>query len=420
MVTASGLGVVVQNAVYGLIAILHNGQSLCTGDYGDPPVTTTQPYNNKQLHDSSGNYNNAGSGTWSQIALIAPVRAEKYAGGGADVNPYPTNIGGETAEITACNTVTHLSITAGNHWNLIAGNYGQGGASYTVIEKGGSGNAYASMQLESSVLQGMSIANLFFGAALLTHGEADAALASNTYLAFLESYQADIQADFKPYSGQSTAIPLIISQQNSFPFSTGATPYNFSALAQVSAAQNGTAVLSGPKYYLPFYTDRAHLTNTGYRLLGEKYGQVLFALLSGSNWNSFVPTAGTLSGNTATITFQAPVLPLQWSSAFTSPHLSGTYAAWANGKGFEAWSGGVGGSIVTINSVTIQNNNQVKIVCASAPDTIAYAHTPDVTASYTGGFPDGRCGLLTDSDPFVGPYTSTAQPNWLCECVIVV
>ena len=400
-----------------LMGILHSGQSLSVGDYGTPPYgTSPKNVNNVQLYDSSGAYSSATSGTWSLAPMVTPARAAIYGDGGLPATTeYPINIGGESPEVTMANTMSALSLAKYlTAWSFLAHCAGQGGAAASVIEKGGTGNAYASLILEATVANAMRVG--YAGAlAVLTHGESDAEEVPPAYADFLESYQADLQSDMQALIGPLQGkLPLIISQQNSNPF--GGIQNN-SALDQVAAsiANPGVIILSGPKYYVPYYSDRQHLTRVGYQLVGEKYGQVGFGLLSGLGYTPFLPTGITISGNVVTVSFSANVLPLQFSTAFTAPHLSGAYSAWAAGKGFEAWTGGEGGTVVGITSVAVVASNTVQITCASPPTLIGYAHTPDTTSSYTGGFPDGRCGLLTDSDPFVGPITSTAQPNWCPE-----
>lgn len=223
-------------------------------------------------------------------------------------------------------------------------------------------------------------------------------------------------------SGSSPTFPLFVqtgtaTQYKGFyklKLSTAATLGPWTHNTGMTACDGTKLFLSGPKYHLPYFSDRTHLLPLGYQLLGEQYARVQNNLL-GAGWTNFVPTSTVRVGNVITVTFSASSLPLVFDGAHTAPHLSGTYAAWANGKGFEARSGGINGTIVTINSVAIANGNQVVITCATAPDFIAYAKTPDVASGPTGGFPDGRCGLLRDSDSFIGPITGIAQPNWCPE-----
>jgi hypothetical protein len=201
--------------------------------------------------------------------------------------------------------------------------------------------------------------------------------------------------------------------------STGATLAPWLHQTGVAIPPPGTMLFSGPKYYFPpSPSNRGHLTALGYQELGEQYARTYYRSLSPTGWTPLVPKSTTRIGNVVTVAFSVPVGPLQWSTAFTAPHQSGALAAWSLGQGFEARTGGASGSIVTINSVAIDaTGTKVVITCATQPDTIAYATTPDNTTpgTPTGGFPDGRCGLLRDSDPFVGPITAVAQANWAPE-----
>ena len=90
--------------------ILHIGQSLSTGDNGTPPLSTSNVGSNVRLYDSSGTYDvtNASANTLSLTGLVAPMRSDKYGGGGLDTSQYPINIGGESPEIAMANQLATL------------------------------------------------------------------------------------------------------------------------------------------------------------------------------------------------------------------------------------------------------------------------------------------------------------------------
>lgn len=413
-----GLTHIVPSRVYPLLlGLVHTGQSLSTGDFG-APASTTNVGGNLQLHDSSGTYDTTTphAGTLSLINLIAPIRADKFGGTGGDVSQYPINIGGESPEVAAANGVFHVTSK-----KVAATSVGQGGAAMSVIKKGGSGNAYAAAIYEVTAIFALSPGYQVL-ATMLTHGEADATAVVATYQAQIAQLQSDFQTDIKAITGQGGSIPMLVSQQNAFP-SVGAGGNN-SAVAQWLAIKADPTHVVGvcPKYQYSYQGDRAHLQSASYVLLGEKYGQVATVLAQGGTWTPLIATAFSKVSTTVTVTFNVPVGPLQWAGN-SAPHQNGTtygdngsafggagHAGWTAGKGFELWTGGYGGTPVAITSCTISGSTVV-IVGASAFDTVAYAHTPDATASvFTGGFPDGRCGLLEDSDTFAG-ISGTAQPN---------
>ena len=122
------------------------------------------------------------------------------------------------------------------------------------------------------------------------------------------------------------------------------------------------------------------------------------------NWQSaFRPVSFQRSGAVVTIGFAVPYPPMVWDGGHgAGHHQSGTYAAWALGKGFEARDDS---GIITINSVAIASNTVV-LTMARSPSTnlfISYADTaesPNGGAGFTNA--GGRCGLLRDSDSAVG------------------
>jgi carbohydrate esterase-like sialic acid-specific acetylesterase len=393
------------------LGIIHTGQSIATGDYGDPPLSTTADTSTVRLFDSSESYNIAlpNASTLSTVPLISPMRSDLYMGGGADTAQYPNNIGGESPEIACAMTLRHKIGTL-----LAPSNVAQGGAAYSVICKGGTGNAYAAGIYEAHVL-----ARLLPGyqvlAILLSHGEADALNASyqtNLY-SLISNYQTDLGLP---------SLTMIISQQNNFPTVGGGEP--LSTIEQLAAVVANPGVIVGacPKYqYLP-YSDDAHLLNTQYRLLGEKYAQSIYIFLTTGQWSwmPFYPTVFSRSGNTITIGFNVPVGNIVIGSQ-SAPHGTGTkYGAggsvfpsnngWTGGYGLELWSDTYNGTPLAISSVHLSSNG-LTITGVSTPHAVSYALTADRASGYTGGYPDGRVGLLFDQDTWAGPLSGTVQPN---------
>ena len=95
---------------------------------------------------------------------------------------------------------------------------GQGAASITVIRKNGTGNAYAASLFEVTALARLVAAagaRYEVGAVMLTHGEADAELAS--YEDDVALLAADYEADLQAITGQTAPIPMILSQQHPDP-----------------------------------------------------------------------------------------------------------------------------------------------------------------------------------------------------------
>lgn len=409
------------NRIFSLLGIIHTGQSLSTGDYGTPPLSTANVGNNLRLFDSTGTYNTStpSAGTLSLVPLMSPMRSDIYPGGGGNVSEYPVNIGGESPEIAMANTLAHLLSE-----QFAATCVGQGGAAMSVIQKGGTGNAYNAALYEAHATYLLNI-GYKIACSVLTHGEADATVAVATYQSEILALQSNFNTDLKAITGQSGNIPMLVSQQNSFPFVGGGI--NNSCQAQVNAIIASSNIIGVcPKYQFSFQGDRAHLSNSSYVLLGEKYAEALYNYIVIGDWLPLIVTNGSITGtNTATLNINVPFGPLQWDVVNTAPHGNATtygnngsvfgspHTGWTAGKGFELWSGGYNGTPIGITSCNISGNNIV-IVGVSGFDTVAYAMTPDNTTggTYTGGFPDGRCGNLMDSDTFAG-LSGTVQTNRL-------
>jgi hypothetical protein len=292
----------------------------------------------------------------------------------------------------------------------------------SVIAKNGSGNAYASALFEARAILHLS-PTYQVAATMLTHGEADANVAIATYQSQVAQLQSDFNVDLRSITGQPQQIPMLVSQQNAFPNIGGGV--NNSAIAQWKASLAAPSTIVGvcPKYQYSFQGDRAHLTNASYILLGEKYAQALYSIIQTGSWQPLYPISFHRVSNAITVTFNVPVLPLVFDNSRSAPHQNGTKygdngsvfgagTGWTAGKGFELFNGSTPIPIASCNI----SGSTVIITGTSQPDTVAYAHTPDngTPGTYTGGFPDGRCGLLHDSDTFTG-LSGTTQVNWSWE-----
>ena len=389
---------------YALTHFIATGQSLSVGVAGSPLIDTTQPYHNVRIEDdgSAPLYDGVGD-RLSLVPLIAPVRPTE----GATLE-YPHNIFGQTCNEPAANQVTALAMAAdGRDYPVALSVVGESAQSITVIEKGGTGNAYASSIYEATALVGLAAdagASFGVGGIFLTHGETDSALA--TYEAALVKLQADYQSDLQALTRQADGVPLFLSQQCTEPPS--ATQTSASTLAEWKAAVDnpGKIVLVGSKYQYEYAGDHLHLIGPGYVALGEKYGEAYFQqVVRQAAWRPLAPkglTAASIEGAVITLTLDVAYPPLGLDPMLTTNHATGKYAAWAKGDGFEV-SDSTG--ILTIASVAITGST-VTITLAKPPTgtalTLAYAMEQDVDGSTQGGLVGGRHGALRDSDPFVG------------------
>jgi hypothetical protein len=343
-VSGAGLGLIGRSAIGAdVVHLLATGQSLSVGQQQIVPVSTTQPYRNRMIFDAAGVYDisDPSAPTLRTIPLVAPQRPVLFG-----QMPYPQNLQGESADVSACNMIAALALDSAFAAFAVADScVGQSGAVMGVIEKGGTGNAYDAGLYEAQVYKrlagdaGESIAPL---GVLLTHGETNAIIGTSTasYEASLQTLWSDYQTDLRAIYATAAEVPMWLSQQNSCP--TSFAGMNTTAIAQwKAAALNPSIVLTGPKYQYD-YTGGGNLHISLYPPVGEKYAEVIWwtvLALQGRRprWQPLWPTSFVRVGTLVTIGFFVPFAPMIFDMSKPAPHQIGTpFPMWAAGNGFEA------------------------------------------------------------------------------------
>ena len=397
------------------MGIIGTGQSLSVGAAGNPLISTVQPFQNMKLLDPdyTGDLLGAAPMSAKLAPLVEPIRGynNKFPGGPG----YPNNIYGETPHSAMANQLSALSQAIENRdYITIHSAIGESGQSITVIKKNGSGNSYAAALYEARAIARIAAGaqkTFAYGALTLTHGETDWNDAN--YEADIRQLFLDYNKDLPVITGQKTMIPLIVSQQGTFPNQPGSAP---STLAEwrLGLDYPGEILCSGPKYQYEYSNDKVHLTANGYRRMGEKYAQVYEqAVMRGATWKPLQPRQAKRAGAVITLDFDVPVAPLSWDDHLAPPHQS-LNKQWSKGRGFEVIN--LNGAL-TISSVALTGASQVTITLDQPPAAggivVSYAMTQDV-GGFTGGTNDARQGQLRDSDATVGydletiPVTVTA------------
>ncbi len=398
--TGGAGGTPIEPAPFDWVGMIGTGQSLSVGATSLPVVSASQPYHNLKLLDASAppGYDGVGD-VLSVVPLTAPLRPINPA---FNTVQYPDNIYGETPSEGLGNQVAALTLAgAGADWVTVQTNVGESGQGISVIEKGGSGKAYAASLYEVGALVGLAAQQgktYGVGGVFLTHGETDAD--NVDYAARLQQLQADYAADIPALTGQMEGVAIFLSQQSTFPQALGPSTSTLAAW-QLPGLSPGAFHCTGPKYQHEYAADKVHLTAPSSRRLGEKYGQVYHrVMVTKEGWQPLQPVAAKLSGNTVTVDFHVPVPPLAWEETVALPHQV-TFTQWAAGRGFEVVDslGAVG-----ITGVEIQGSSV--IITLAAPPAgqapyVGYALFQDV-GGFHGGEAVGRHGQLRDSDPFVG------------------
>jgi hypothetical protein len=262
------------------------------------------------------------------------------------------------------------------------------------------GHAWAASLFETRAISRLAQArakSYGIGAIVLTHGESDAERAD--YAEGLRRLWRDYNADLSGITGQSQAIPLLVTQQSSTPAQPGSSSASTLAAWQVAHESGGNIVCVGPRYQYAYDQDHIHLTAGGYAQLGEKYGQAFFEhVIQGRPFRPLEPIAVERRGAAVAVRFHVPIAPLRWDESLAAP---------GDDRGFQLLRGGVP---IALASVELGGPDTVVVTPREAqpgPLVVRYAlsaRTPRVGGTV-------RSGQLCDSDPFVGAHTGAPQPN---------
>jgi hypothetical protein len=393
--------------------IIGTGQSLAVGT--TPVTSDTQPYGNLKLSLGSSTVPpfDPDSGELSMVPLVEPIRPP----GSGFPRPYPDNIWGETPHSAMANQITALvQAEPGGDYVSVHSVVGESGQGMSEIEKGAvdtgtTGRAYAASLFEVEAISRLAAESEHtygVGAVVLTHGETDAG--NGTYDDQIVQMWSDYNADISALTGQTRSIPLLVSQQHSYPTTAGTRSVATQIQWELGLQHPGDVVCTGPKYQYEGDDDGIHLTSRGYRQLGEKLGQIYYQMVVLRQvWQPLQPVRAERDGtHTIVVTFQVPVPPLVWNEDMPSPHQD-YLTEWSLGRGFEVRARATEYVITSVEIV----GDTVAITCDSdLPESdlmVGYAVTSDGTPMAGGSH---RWGQLRDSDPLVGLSTGDPLPNY--------
>ena len=250
--------------------------------------------------------------------------------------PYPTNIEGETLEIAMANALTAMGAAPSE---VLASCVGQGGADITVIQKGGSGPAYAAGLRELTVASTKLGVSVIVACISLRHGEADSQNENLGYQTAVDTLQTNYQADVVTSGGflDRPTLPMVFTAQASQPggFVGNNTSVSLAALLALSQAHPTRFIYAGPDYQDPNF-DAQHKSE--YRREGEKQAQALAHWRSTGSWSPLWMTSVGRVGAVVTITWNVPVGPLAFDTSKGQPHQVGHVVLDVGaGKGHEAY-----------------------------------------------------------------------------------
>jgi hypothetical protein len=397
-----------------LNGIIGTGQSLSVGVDGTPLRESAPSFHNLKL-DLGNRFFPATDPDSSRLSLV-PLREPIRPLGRGYPAPYPGNISGETPHTSMASQITRLLLQASSgrgDYVSVHSVVGESGQAMSVIGKGAVRGKATGFAYESSLFETRAIARLAkvaqrsFGVAaiVLTHGETDAE--NPDYERSLLALWQDYNADLPKITGQSSSIPLLLTQQSSCPLESGSLAHSALAAFRASRIRGSAVVCVGPRYQYRYVDDGVHMDSLSYDRLGEKYGQAYFeSVLRGRAWQPLSPLSVRREGELIRVDFHVPVPPLVWDEQI--PPAPAARSEWAAGRGFELASNG---TPLTIAAVEISANSVVIHAPGAPPGplVVRYAATAAPTSRPHG---TRRWGQLRDSDPFVGATTHSAQPNY--------
>lgn len=346
--------------------VLCTGQSLSTGTGGRPVLSTAQPFD----------------------ALMFAAGVRPGADAGLDELAPLVESGQETMSTSFAALVHDLG---GDRHRMLVSCHGVGGIAYSGLKKGTPAYARGLDQVAAGARLARARGLAYVVRAVTNvHGETDHVLKNADYAKDLAEWQADYERDVRAVTGQAEPIPMLHTQVSSWTKFGQASSGIPQAQLAASVASGGKLVLVGPKYHLAYAKDGIHLSNEGYRAMGEMYAKVYRrVILEGKPWEPLRPVSATLAGDTIRVVFHVPTPPLA---------LDTDRVARAESYGFEYTDDSA--APPAIAAVALDGPDAVKIRLAAAPTgahrRVRYAFTG--TPNAKGGPREGPRGNLRDSD----------------------
>ncbi len=370
------------------------GQSLSNGGAGNPAISA---------HDATTTNRMFNDGVvWDDETVSSPTRIASLVdlaegigtiNSGGSLNTRETHCSGFANQISAWARANGM----GAYHDTIQDSWGVGGKAYVDLKKG---TVPYSNSIAAVTRAKVLLPTVIVPATLCIHGETDG---SCGYYAKVQEWQSDYQTDIQAITGQSGLIPMFMSQVQQQECGSGGTVGQPTYTGMLGAFEQTPTltVLCNPKYMFPYVAAGTHLTNAGYRWMGEYYAKAYWKqIVLGQQWSPLRPLTVSTASNVITVQMTGFVPPLVFDTVNVSD--PGNY-------GF-AYTGGGGG---TISSVAITDATAGIIqITLTAPATggglsVDYA----IGTSTPHGPTAGARGCLRDSDPLVSLSGNPLQ-NW--------
>jgi hypothetical protein len=347
--------------------VISTGQSLASGVGGAPPLSMSQPYANRMF------VTGALAGATGLTSFVPLVERDV-----------------ETMSSSFSSQITKLTRDAGGSHDMLVSVHAVGGAPYRIMKKGNPPYAVSIAQVTAAHAIARA-QNLAHDVTAITSADGGGDhVDKNTHLADdLAEWQHDFETDIHAITGRTGTIPLFLTQYSSW---TEYDPTSPIPLAQLRAhvEHPGKVFVVGPRYAFQYGPDGVHLTNEGYRQMGEYYARAYRkVVVEHGTWEPLRPKTVTRTGAVITVRFIVPAPPLV---------LDTTLATNPGNLGFEYADDGPASP--TITSIALTAADTVAITLSAEPTStsrrIRYAYTGILGAH--AGLTTGAHGNLRDSD----------------------
>lgn len=372
--------------------VLSTGQSLAVGIAGTPPLSLTQPFDNKMF--ASGVVAEEEDGGLDHFVPLVEGDWVDNAGTLYSVETMSSALANAISQMARDEFFADRPPAERGH-DVLVSNHGISGKQYSVLKKGTAAYALGMAQVGAAFDLAKAAGKSYVVRAVTTvHGEADHFLNNTHYAQDLAEWQSDYEKDVRAKTGQTEGVPMFETQMSSWPVMGQATSPIPEAQLQAHVASVGKIVLVGPKYHLPYAPDGIHLTNAGYRHMGEDYAKVYRRVIfEGKVWEPVRPREISRDGATIRVKFFVPEPPLVLDTKLVSD---------PGDRGFQFVDGT--GSPPRIVAVTVAAPDTVEIELSAAPKGpgghLRYAYRVDATP-VPAGPTTGPRGNLRDSDATV-------------------
>lgn len=348
----------VPDVTIGYSHIFTYGQSLSTGAFSLPIISTFQPYNN--LMFSEGVLASLIPDGSSPDALLPLVESDAIR-----------ILHGETPTAGTANYLVELIelenniLSQNQKFAYIGSAPGRGGSPISSLNRGTTRWKIMMNQVTAAmILTNDDDMTYDVKAMTWSQGESDylRKTSRTTYAELLLQMHDDFNTDVSAITNQAKNPILVSNQLAAHRRYEQDSPYI--ALAIKDAADtNSNIYLSTPMYHLEYADDNLHLTADGSLMLGKYYGRVLKTVLHDNiQWLPLQPTAVTWTGQFIDVTLHVPYGPLV---------IDDSVVAEAPNYGFDIWDENNSSVLDIIESVTVISDNRIRIQLNSMPQSKA-------------------------------------------------